>query len=79
MRVCKSRFTPNLENAKNVELKVGDIVTYRDPNGKEGRVEIRSDIMGNKNSEKLGYEVSCEVLGNFWASEDRIVDWDAHG
>ena len=75
MRVSKSKFTPGLDNAVGVLFCAGDKVTYRDPQGGEGDVELTSELMKGGNGQ-LGYEVKCGILGDFFMSETRIADWE---
>ena len=75
MRVCKSKFTPGLDNGVGVGFCVGDKVTYRDPQGGEGNVEITSELMKGSDG-CLGHEAKCDILGLFFMGEKRIVDWE---
>lgn len=73
MKIYKSRYTPNLENGKDVGFEIGDVVKYRTRNGEEYVITIDSELMTNEGY--TGYEAIFPD-GRFFAVEEGIYDWE---
>lgn len=71
--VFVSRYTPGLENGRNVRFKKGEKVRYRMRNGQEYDIVIDSELM--ENSGWLGYEAIFPD-GRFFAVAEGIINWD---
>ena len=75
MNVFVSRYTPNLQNGKDVQFKIGETVRYRMRSGKEIDITIASGLM--QNSGYLGYESIFHDDGKkYFAVAEGIIDWD---
>jgi len=71
-----SRFTPGLQNGKDVGFDIGEVVTY----GKAGvKITIDSDLMKHDQApgDKTGYEAIFSDTGErAFASREKIIDWE---
>ena len=80
MMIYKSRYTPNLENGKDVSFLRNEVVKYKLMNGIILEITIDSEIMKHSTSGKLGYEsIFSDDEKRYFAESDRIVDWEGKG
>jgi len=75
MQVLKSKYTKGLKDGTGVSFEIGDEVTYMDINKKTGTVKVISDRMTHLNG-NYGYEATCDRFGDFFMSEQNIVNWE---
>lgn len=74
--VFLSRYTPGLENAKDIRLDEGECVTWRSFSGQEVELTLDSGLMRHENG-KLGYEaIFHDTDERAFACADQIVNWE---
>ena len=73
--VFQSRFTPGLENAVNVSLQKGDLVTYKLLNGEKVEATIQSEYAIHDNG-CYGWEaIFTDTQEVGFVDERRVIHW----
>jgi hypothetical protein len=77
MKYLKRKQTPNLNNGKDVEFNIGDMILYKPAGQPPVQAKIVSERGAHTDIDQLGYEAIFADDGELWfASEIQIIDWE---